>query len=489
MQAIVFADRKGGELAPLCDDLCPAMLPVINRPLLQYTIEDLANAGIVDIIVVLGDHATDVEKTFGKGELYGVNIRYLLSRGEEDPCEVISRSQSTINTPFIAIRGDVLRSPCCQIFLEAAEQHTGHAVAAHIGGTAVGLNLIRVWPHSMPEIDWPHSSNKSPSCAEIHNGLYAPVDNLNNYHQATLLPMDIISPAEGLEVTPGLHVDRQSRVEAQCHQSGHVVVGSNASVHNSARLEGPCIIGNDCYIDRGVTISNSIVLPGTYVGENLHIENAIVSGSTLIRIDRGIQIQVPDTMLLSNMQNELGSLVKQLPDSITAAALLILSCPLWPIALLSTLVCGFKPFVSRPIISNRTDSNNNFKRRRVVKAWQLSTPFPLLRNLPMLWLVIKGDLRMVGSMPLVSQTKEGKYSHWDRRNEQQSAGLLGPAQLLLPPDAPEEEIRLNEITFVANNNGLTTLSLLFWALPMLLSKRAWVGSPKRIQERENGIEI
>ena len=96
---------------------------------------------------------------------------------------------------------------------------------------------------------------------------------------------------------------------------------------------------------------------------------------------------------------------------------------------------------------------------------------------------------MLGSMPLVSQPEEEKHSDWDLRNEQQSAGLLGPAQLLLPSDAPEEEIRLNEITFVANNNGLTTLSLLFWALPMLLSKRAWVGSSERIQERASGIEI
>ena len=45
MQAIIFADRRGAELSPLCDAQCPALLPVANRPLLHYTIEDLAEAG------------------------------------------------------------------------------------------------------------------------------------------------------------------------------------------------------------------------------------------------------------------------------------------------------------------------------------------------------------------------------------------------------------------------------------------------------------
>ncbi len=484
IQAIVFADRLGEELSPLCDNICTAMLPVMNRPLLQYTIEDLAGAGVKDIVIVIADHANQVESYFASGDLWGVSIRYLLSRGEESVNQVLSRSSSILNTPFIAIRGDVLRTPCCQSFLASAEHYDGPSVIARMGGNTIGLSLVRTWPIPIPEIDW-HRENfasKQSINTEIYTGIYVPLDSLENYHQAILRLMETVLPANGLEVSAGLFADRLSRVGSESHQSGHVVVGANTSIHKSARLQGPCIIGDNCYVDQGANVNNSIVLPGTYIGENLQIENSIVAGNTLFRIDRGVQIQVPDPMLISDIQEEISATVTQWPDRITAVALLILSVPLWVLALFLSLSSHVWPLTKHSIVSNRFDLNIGSKDRRIVNEWRFSTNVPILRFLPKLFLVATGDLRMLGSAPLSPMAFATPKTKWDTRNDQPNSGLLGPAQLQLPKGAPEEEIRLNELTFIARKNWLTTLICLFNALPLMLSKRAWFNTSKELQE-------
>ncbi len=47
MQAIVFANRNGNELAPLDQQYCPALLPLANKALVEYEVgrSHACNAG------------------------------------------------------------------------------------------------------------------------------------------------------------------------------------------------------------------------------------------------------------------------------------------------------------------------------------------------------------------------------------------------------------------------------------------------------------
>ena len=49
--AFVFADRLGDGLRSLTDSTCVALLPIAGKPLIQYTLEDLAMAGIREAVV------------------------------------------------------------------------------------------------------------------------------------------------------------------------------------------------------------------------------------------------------------------------------------------------------------------------------------------------------------------------------------------------------------------------------------------------------
>jgi NDP-sugar pyrophosphorylase family protein len=483
MQAVIFADRRGLELAPLCDADCPALLPVANKPVLQYTIEDIAAAGIDEILLVVSDNADRIEKHFSTGSMWGVKIRYLLSRGEEPAEHFLWRHTSLLKPPFIAARGDMLRSSSCKAFMEASTAYDAAVVNAHIDLHSAGLCLVREWPAQLPAVAWPQrlTSSELTAAIELQTDVFSALVSLNDFHSISLEivrnpPNNLDQPGRYLKA--GLRVERQSQIHPVSHTTGNVIVGENTSVHPSTRLSGPSIIGHNCYLDRGVEISNSVVMSGTYVGENLRVENAIVAGSTLIRVDRGSLVPIPDPMLLSDMEGEISSMLRQWPECIVAAVLLLLSIPLIPLALMLSLP---RPLSRQQFVSNRYETNVDGKQRKVVTGLTFATRVPLLRSLPMLWLVIKGDLRLFGSTPLSPQRMNTLHTGWDSRRKSASSGLLGPAHLLLPEEAPEEEIRLNEIDFVSNSGSYTLLARLLLAASLLFSTRAWRPAHRDLQ--------
>jgi NDP-sugar pyrophosphorylase family protein len=77
--------------------------------------------------------------------------------------------------------------------------------------------------------------------------------------------------------------------------------GDRAWVHKSSILKGNVVLCNDTLVDRGTEIKNSIILPNSYIGRNLRIENSIVQGMMLIRVDLGIVTKIEDDQLISEL--------------------------------------------------------------------------------------------------------------------------------------------------------------------------------------------
>ncbi len=479
MQAVVFADRHGAELAPLCDNLCPALLSLANLPVLQYTIEDLARAGVTEILLVVSDDAARVESVFGDGAMWGVCIRYLLSRGEESPTRLLARFGSLLRTPFVAARGDVFRSAACSELLGVANDQPGPVVSAALDGSPIGLGLVREWPTALPDLDWPMRSKHCADQAPVHlkQALFSPLDHLASFHRAVLelaVPTQSALGRPGAELAPGLRVGRLSKVDPGSLASGSLAVGEQSWVHKTAHINGPCVIGSDCYIDRDVRIDNSVVMPGSYIGENLEVTNAIVAGSTLIRVDLGAQIVVDENQLLSNNDSEFAGRFRQWPARMIGAALLLLTLPLWPLALLASSIPSARaPLSSREILSNRRQAGHGSRRRPTIKAWLFSTRSPLLRHLPMLWLVARGDLQFFGTRPIPPAPGDRDTQTRGWLDGSATGGLLGPAQLFLSADAPEEQIRLCELEFVADRGLPALRRRLGAAASLLFHPRAW----------------
>jgi len=77
MKGIILAGGAGTRLYPLTKVTSKQLLPIYNKPMIQYPLETLIRAGIKDILIIVApDHAGDFLKCLGSGKEYGCHFTY-----------------------------------------------------------------------------------------------------------------------------------------------------------------------------------------------------------------------------------------------------------------------------------------------------------------------------------------------------------------------------------------------------------------------------
>jgi NDP-sugar pyrophosphorylase family protein len=76
MKAFILAAGKGMRLRPLTHFIPKVMIPILGKPVLEHHVEQLADAGIREIIINLHHLPEKIQEYFGDGEKWGVRIQY-----------------------------------------------------------------------------------------------------------------------------------------------------------------------------------------------------------------------------------------------------------------------------------------------------------------------------------------------------------------------------------------------------------------------------
>ena len=77
MKALVLAGGAGTRLRPITYTSAKQLVPVANKPVLFYVLEDIRNAGITDVGVVVGDTAPAIKAAVGNGAKFGLDVSYV----------------------------------------------------------------------------------------------------------------------------------------------------------------------------------------------------------------------------------------------------------------------------------------------------------------------------------------------------------------------------------------------------------------------------
>ncbi|MEX1162645.1 MAG: glucose-1-phosphate thymidylyltransferase [Nitriliruptor sp.] len=77
MKGLVLAGGSGTRLRPITFTSAKQLVPVANKPILFYGLEQLRDAGVVDVGIVVGDTAADIEAAVGDGSAFGLQVTYL----------------------------------------------------------------------------------------------------------------------------------------------------------------------------------------------------------------------------------------------------------------------------------------------------------------------------------------------------------------------------------------------------------------------------
>jgi mannose-1-phosphate guanylyltransferase/phosphomannomutase len=210
------------------------------------------------------------------------------------------------------------------------------------------------------------------------------------------------------------------------------------------------------------------------VGELVEVGNAIVASNHLIRVDTGAVLKISEAFLLGNLGVSKGHVRVSFWDRLGGSLLLVLSLPLWPIAAAAAALSGEGALMtSRELLGNRSAllAENATARGFVAKSW--NTAIPVLRFLPRLLAVVRGDLRLVGVSPLSPDESAARTEDWQMVRDQAPVGLLGPTQLNLTEDAPMEERLLSDAFYAREQGWSHNARWLLSGLKMLFSGQAW----------------
>jgi glucose-1-phosphate thymidylyltransferase len=77
VRALVLAGGSGTRLRPITSTSAKQLVPVANKPILFYGLEQIRDAGIVEVGIVVGDTAADIEAAVGDGSALGLEVTYL----------------------------------------------------------------------------------------------------------------------------------------------------------------------------------------------------------------------------------------------------------------------------------------------------------------------------------------------------------------------------------------------------------------------------
>ena len=105
-QAIILAGGAGKRVFPLAVNQPKSMFRILGKPLIQYVIENLAEQGIKDIIIVIDSQDEQIKSYFSKGNKFGVKIRYVVQKEALGMANALSSARDLVNDKFFVLNAD-----------------------------------------------------------------------------------------------------------------------------------------------------------------------------------------------------------------------------------------------------------------------------------------------------------------------------------------------------------------------------------------------
>jgi glucose-1-phosphate thymidylyltransferase len=123
MKGLILCGGAGTRLRPITHTSAKQLVPVANRPILFYGLDDMAAAGVRDIGIIVGEARGEIEAAVGDGSKWGIHVTYI---PQEAPlglahCVLIARDFLG-DDDFIMYLGDNLLQQGLTEFVEGFEK-------------------------------------------------------------------------------------------------------------------------------------------------------------------------------------------------------------------------------------------------------------------------------------------------------------------------------------------------------------------------------
>ena len=315
-------------LRPITHTRAKQLVPVANKPVLFYGLQALAESGITDVGLVVGETGEEIRSAVGDGRAFGLKVEYIEQEAPLGLAHAVMISQDFIKgDPFVVYLGDNLVlggireqvrrfkevRPHCQILLARVKEPNRFGVATIQDGRVVRLvekpkvpdsDLALVGVYMFDQNVFKAVREIKPSFRGeleitdaiqwlIDRGLTVRYEIIDGWWKDTGRLEDLLEANRTILDT--FKTSIRGRVDGSSQVDFKVVVEEGASVVEST-IRGPALIGG------GSSIINSFVGPFTSIGEgcrlqNCEVEHSIIMNKSVIADVRG---RITDSLIGEN---------------------------------------------------------------------------------------------------------------------------------------------------------------------------------------------
>ena len=326
MKGLILAGGLGTRLRPLTHTGPKQLIPIANKPVLHYAIEDMKEGGIEEIGIIVGyteERIQQIVDSVGDGSRWGVKITYTEQDAPRGIAHAIGIAEDFIDgDAFVVHLGDNIfkegikrhleyfKKSCAHACLILSESETpekfgvaitngkGDVIEVEEKPTKPKTNLVITGLYFFKSDIFKFIRKLNPSASgelEITHAIQQMIESKNYKVMSRVIEgwWDDTGTAESVLranrlILMDLKPSNKGLMEENIRVMGNVSVGEGTIVKQGSVILGPVIIGKNSSIG-----PNSYIGPYTSIGDNTRIiggeiESSIVIGSATIKFEQKI---------------------------------------------------------------------------------------------------------------------------------------------------------------------------------------------------------
>ncbi|MEG4277345.1 NDP-sugar synthase [Microcoleus sp. MON1_C1] len=339
MKAMILAAGKGTRVRPITQTIPKPMIPILQKPVMEFLVELLRQHGFDQIMVNVSHLADVIENYFRDGQKFGVQIAYSFEGRIEDG-EMIGEALGSaggmkriqdfspfFDDTFVVLCGDALidldltaavkwhreKGAIATIVMKSVPREEVPSYGVVVTDESGKIKAFQEKPSVEealstdintgiyifePEIfDYIPSGEEYDIGSQLFPALVAAgapfygismdfewvdIGKVPDYWraiQSVLLGQVKNVSIPGIEVRPGIYAGLNVAVNwDKVDITGPVYIGGMTIIEDGATIIGPTMIGPNCWLCSGATVENSVIFEYSRLGPEVRLVDKLVFG-------------------------------------------------------------------------------------------------------------------------------------------------------------------------------------------------------------------
>ncbi len=316
---IILRHDKIKWMGPLSFNSHPAMVPICNKPLLEYLVDFMVLTQCDSISINMEKPSSEIQEYFGDGERFGTCISYQSINSGDDIEKIIEDNNIysyCSSFPLIVMDGLFFIHYDKSAFNVDWTRNldTGVLASCNSGNLLIVPNVKNLRNFSRVNPGIPFALSK--------------MENIDDYFR---INMEILDAEQNHYVLPGyrefqkINFGKNVRSGKNVKIEPPVILGNNVRLQNNVRIGPHAVIGQNVILDEKSHVNRSVVLSNTYIGKDLKVSKKTLAGNKIINMQNRDILEVDDNSLFSILPKTLEfssgttfrKLINRIKDSIT----------------------------------------------------------------------------------------------------------------------------------------------------------------------------